>query len=383
MKSTQRFSLFSIIFSIILFNGNCKNQSNKSTGDNTAESALAVTTLADISSLPGIDEAANQMPQGIATDGINIFVTDFFNNTVLRVSMTSGKVSPFSGVSGVSGFNDGAAKTALFNRPFGIVALGGFLYVADSGNSVIRKISIADGSVTTFAGKPFVAGHLNGPLQKALLRFPFGVTTDGKSLYVADSGNSTIRKIDLANRQVSTVAGMAGVAGFADGRKELARFNTPKGIATDGINVYVADTINGAVRKVVIATGDVSTLAGKDFQPGGSDGKGVEARFNNPVGAVMMGDSLYIADAGNNNIRKINPLTGEVVTVAGKRGYDSNCPTLILYQKLISKSEKEINSDSADGPGTESRFKSPAGIATDGKNLYVADTKNSLVRMLK
>jgi len=344
--------------------------------------AFEVSTLADLGLAPGSNQSDNQIPQGIATDGENIYLTDFFNHTVLKVSLKTGKESVFAGVSGVSGFRNGNPAAALFSRPFGIVCTGGNLYVADSANSVIRRISLATGEVSTFAGKPGAGGHLNGNPEKAMLRFPHGIATDGKLLYVADTGNSTVRKIDLATRQVGTVAGMAGVAGLADGVKDQGRFNAPKGLATDGTNIYVADTINGALRKVVIETGAVTTLAGKDFQPGASDGRGVEARFNNPTGVTVMDGIVYVADTGNSKIRRVDPETGEVITIAGKHFFESNCPLLNLYRRYKSRKDEKLISPKADGKGRQARFQSPGGITTDGKKLYVIDTKNRLVRVL-
>jgi len=347
------------------------------------EPVYIVSTIANIlikfEEKPGMD----QISQGISVFGDNAFVTDFFNHVIYRVSLKTGKMEIFAGVLGVAGFNDGNPGTALFFRPFGILVYNGDLLVADSGNSVIRKISIATGQVSTFIGKPGVGGHLNGYAEKATFRFPCGIAIDEKYLYVADSGNSTLRKVELINRHVSTIAGMAGVAGRVDGTGNAARFNTPKAIATDGKNVYVADTINGTIRQVVVATGEVRTLAGMGFQPGSKDGFGNDSRFNNPLGIAMFGNDLIVADSGNDNIRKINIEKKKVTTIAGQQGYNSGCPLLTLYLKIKEESKPEVTSESANGEGTQTRFKRPSGITTDGKNIYVIDSRNHQIRMLK
>jgi DNA-binding beta-propeller fold protein YncE len=368
---------------VLIFAANCHIHEVKK----LLEPEYTVTTLADISIDTSKQGSTNQMPQGITIEGDNIYITDFFNHVIYRVSMITRKMEHFAGVFGVSGFNDGDAKSAMFYRPIGIAGSDGYLYVADSGNSVIRRISIATGQVSTFSGIPGVTGHLNGPPVKALLRFPAGVAIGAnknqKFLYVADTGNSTIRKIDMTTRHVGTLAGMAGVAGLSDGKGDSARLNSPRGIIADGNNIYVADTLNGAIRKVVIATGEVTTLAGKDFQPGGEDGVGPDARFNNPAGVTIMEGRVYIADSGNDKIRLIYPETGETVTIAGKHFQESNCPVLNLYRRLKARLIKEAISESADGVGLMSRFKSPGAITTDGKKLFVVDTKNHLIRVLQ
>ncbi|MDH4262001.1 MAG: hypothetical protein OEV78_03040 [Spirochaetia bacterium] len=377
LQKINKYLYISIVISLWI--ASCGSEVKESNLDQS----YTVTTLADISIDQENKNATNQMPQGITADGENIYTTDFYNHVIFCTSIKTGKKYKFAGTLGVAGFRDGNGDAAMFNRPYGITYFGGNLYVADSANSVIRKISISTRQVTTFSGQPVVAGHLNGSFEKALLRFPFGIATDGNFLYIADTGNSTIRKIDLKTRHVRTLAGLAGVAGLFDGKGNQARFNSPKGIAVDEKNVYVADTINGAIRKVEIATGEVSTLAGKDFQPGGIDGVGSDARFNNPTGATMMDGHLYIADAGNNKIRLIYPETGETVSIAGKHFYQSSCPTLNLYHKLTDKAKEKDIPLTADGIGRKSRFNLPSGITSDGKKLYVVDTKNHLIRVIQ
>jgi DNA-binding beta-propeller fold protein YncE len=172
------------------------------------------------------------------------------------------------------------------NMPFGITTDGTNLYVADYGNSIIKKIVIATGSVTTLACP--------------VLSFaaPTGITTDGTNLYVVDAGTNSILKIVIATGAVTPLAGYA------------ASFYHPYGITTDGTNLYVTDTGNNTIRKIVIATGAVTTLAGSPppTSPGSTDTDtktGATALFHSPYGITTDGTNLYVTDTGNNTIRKI------------------------------------------------------------------------------
>ena len=214
-------------------------------------------------------------------------------------------VTTLAGTAGEYGSTDGTGTTARFNSPFSITTDGTNLYVADSGNYTIRKIVIATGEVTTLAGTAGEYGSTDGIGTTARFNNPYGITIDGTSLYVADSGNYTIRKIVIASRMVTTLAGTAGEYGSTDGTGTTARFNNPYGITTDETNLYVADSGNNTIRKIVIATGEVTTLAGTAGDSGSTDGTGTTARFNNPYGITTDGTNLYVADTGNNTIRKI------------------------------------------------------------------------------
>ena len=183
----------------------------------------------------------------------------------------------------------------------------GNLYVADTNNGTIRKIVIATGAVTTLA---------SGVVQ------PDGVALDGAgNLYVSETSNSTIRKIVIATGAATTLAGTDGQPGYADGTGADARFTGPGGLAFDGAgNLYVGDAGNNAIRKIVLATGAVTTVAG----PGGwrsygyADGTGVAARFAGPVGIALDGTgNLYVADGRNNAVRKVVVATRIVTTIAG------------------------------------------------------------------
>jgi sugar lactone lactonase YvrE len=193
----------------------------------------------------------------------------------------------------------------------------GNVYVADYGNSTIRKVTPA-GAVTTLAGLAGNPGSANGTGSNARFDSPFSVAVDSMgNVYVADSFNATIRKITPAGG-VTTLAGLAGSPGSADGTGSAARFASPQGVAMDSLNnVYVADFYNDTIRKVTPA-GVVTTLAGLAGNGGGADGTGNAARFSYPNGvAVDSAGNVYVADSGNNTIRKGTQLRLQFDTSAG------------------------------------------------------------------
>jgi hypothetical protein len=205
-------------------------------------------------------------------------------------------VTTFAGTAGLSGSTDGTGAAARFNYPDAVATDGTNLYVTDAGNNTIRQIAIATGAVTTLAGTAGSTGATDGTGTAALFASPVGITTDGTNLYVADRANDTIRQVAIATRAVTTLAGSAGMEGAADGAGSAARFYLPSGITTDGMNVYVADTYNHTIRKIVVATGAVTTLAGSPGNIGSADGTGAAARFFYPIALTTDGTNLYVAD---------------------------------------------------------------------------------------
>ncbi|MDR0181686.1 virginiamycin B lyase family protein [Lysobacter arvi] len=224
---------------------------------------------------------------------------------------------------GVAGLRDGAARQARFADPYGIaVAKDGAVFVADAGdNNRIRRIA-ADGTVSTFAGS--IEGFVDGVGAAAAFDTPSGLAFDRDgNLYVADTGNHAIRRI-TPQGTVTTLAG-DGTPGFVDGPGAHARFDGPTGVAVgpDG-RVYVADTYNDRIR-VISRDGVVSTLAGGD-RPGDVDGPGEQARFDTPTAvAVDAMNRVHVADLRNNAIRRITP-TGEVTTLARAMPGDEHPP---------------------------------------------------------
>lgn len=259
-------------------------------------------------------------PAGIAVDGMgNLFVADQNNNTIRKVA-PKGVVTTFAGTPNVPpGSTDGA--NALFNAPYGIaVDPAGNVYVSDTLNYTIRKIT-PSGVTSTFAGSPTQQGQLDGMGTGAQFSSPEGLAMDtAGNLYVADSVNCNIRKITPAGF-VSTFAGppVTPQCGTKDGVSAAARFAGPVGIAVDQSgNVFVADTNNSTVRKIT-SDGLVTTLAGHAATAGYVDAVGDSARFIEPVGVAVDGSGIvYVTEAGGYTVRKIKS-DGSVTTVIGTK----------------------------------------------------------------
>ena len=245
-------------------------------------------------------------PSGVsaAADG-TLTVSDTANGTIRRVN-PAGNVTTLAGSPSLRGNADGAGTTATFSYPVGVAqAADGTLYVADAMNHTIRRIS-AGGVVSTFAGTAGVSGDNDGTGVAARFNYPTGLALDGSgNLYVADSTNNLLRKISPAGI-VTTLAGVSGVSGSQDGTGGGALFNNPAGLAVDTAgNVYVADTGNSLIRRVTPA-GAVVTLAGLPGVSGYRNGTLTDAWFNQPRAlALDANGNLYVADTGNAAIRKI------------------------------------------------------------------------------
>jgi len=232
----------------------------------------------------------------------NLYVADEENNVIRKIS-AAGNVTTVAG-SGASGYQDGSGANAEFNHPEGMVIDGsGNLYVADGHNNVIRKIVLSSGTVSTYAGTG-AAGLNNGSLSTATFNDPYGLALDGNgNIYVADILNNSIRKISVSAGTVSTFAG-TGTQGLTNGPAASATFYYPlECIFDSGGNLYVSDTYNNVIRKVS-ASGTVSTFAGSGAQ-GSTDGSAASASFNFPIGIIINGNGIFVADTHNNTIRKI------------------------------------------------------------------------------
>jgi len=304
-------------------------------------------------------DARFNLPLGITTDGVSLFIADAGNNAIRRIDISTGTVTTLAG-NGSVGATDGPGGSATFNWPHGITNDGTNLYVADQDNSIIRKVEISTGVVTTLAGSAGITGSSDGTGTAARFNRPSGITSDGINLYAADSENAVIRKIVIATGEVSTLAGTSGLLGWADGTGTSASFWWPSGITTDGAHLYVTDDGNHLIRKVTIATGVVTTLAGNRGTAGSADGTGTAATFSTPRGITTDGKDLYVADSGN-TIRKIVIATSEVTTIAGSAG----------------------NSGFTDGTSSVAKFSNPEGVTTDGLSLFVSDRDNHSIRKIR
>lgn len=314
-------------------------------------------------------------PASIATDGTNLYVADTYNHIIRKIVIATGVVTTLAG-NGMSGATDGIGSAARFRFPLGITTDGTNLYVADMGNQKIRKIVIATGEVSSFTGTAnttMITGSADGAAATASFNFatngtPPGadlITSDGVALYVADTRNNKIRKIVIATGEVSSLTGVANspmTMGATDGAATVAQFSLPYGITTDGSNLYVADSNNKKIRKIVIATGQVSSLTGAAntaSTAGNVDGSAATAQFGPLYGITTDGYNLYVADYINSTIRKIAIATGQVNTLAGG------------------------THGALDGTGAVAQFANPTGITSDGSSLFVTDFGNCVIRQIR
>lgn len=327
--------------------------------------ALTVGTLAGTAGQAGTTNATGAAarfrgPLAVVSDAAgNAYVADADNHVIRKIT-SAGVTTTFAGDMGVAGADDGTGTAARFNAPTSLaIDAQGNLYVADTLNHTIRKITSA-GVVTTIAGTAGQASYANGLGAAARFNGPQGVALSGTSLFVADTNNHIVRQIALSNNAVSTVAGAAGQSGMADGSPSTARFSGPTGIAVAGTVIYVTDIDSHTVRSIS-ASGEVRTVAGYPEATAAADGIGQNARFRQPSGLVATADgtTLYLTDTENHTIRRIVIGSRAVTTAAGLAG----------------------TSGSANGVGSAARFNGPAGLgfAPNG-NLLITDTENHTVR---
>lgn len=293
-------------------------------------------------------------PSGITSDGTNLFVADMDSNMIRKVVISTGVVTTIAGTAPAFALTcgvlqNGTGTSASFCAPSGITTDGTNVFVTEPPEGTIRKIVIASGAVTTLAGTPGAASYspavIDGTGAAATLLQPLDVTTDGTNLYVSDGYG--IRKINIATASVTTLVSISngllgvgpittdgtnlytvgpfgrsivkiqissgavtqlagsGIKGIVDGTGAAASFGGVGGITTDGTNLYVMETQWGLLRKIVISTGVVTTLAGS-FGVGGNNGTGTAATFSYPMGITSDGSNLYIADKADNEIRKVH-----------------------------------------------------------------------------
>ena len=308
------------------------------------------------------------LPYGVAVDGSgNLYIAGYFDHRVRKVSPT-GTITTVAGT-GVGGFSgDGvpAASSQLYFPRVVVADASGNLYIADSANHRIRKVS-AGGIITTVAGTgSWGYSGDGGPATSARLNYPYSVATDGAgNLYIADSGNSCVRKVSPGGI-ITTVAGIDGYWGYSGdgGPATSAQLNQPAGLAVDGSgNLYIADEDNNRIRKVS-SGGIITTVAGTGVGGfSGDGGSATSAQLSGPFSATVDGSgNLYIADMKNHRIRKVSP-NGIITTVAGTG----------------------MGGFSGDGgPATSAQLNEPSAAAPDASgNIYIADHSNHRIRLVK
>lgn len=263
-------------------------------------------------------------------------------------------ISFVAGSTGDSGYADGVGSSVRFFVPGRMATDGTYLYIPDSLNDVIRRLEISSGTVSTVAGQAGVSGTLDGVGSAARLHLPQCVTLQGSTLYIADHDSNNIRSMDTTTFEVTTLAGStSGFSGAVDATGASARFHGPRGVSLGGDGyLYVTDSTNHSIRRINLTTKEVTTFAGSLGVSGSSDGVGSAARFKNPYGIISDGTYLYVADLFNYTIRRIELSTATVTTIAGFAGVNAN----------------------VDGVGTAARMFTPASITTDGTYLYIGQS---------
>ncbi|MDI6759371.1 MAG: thioredoxin-like domain-containing protein [Candidatus Brocadiaceae bacterium] len=306
-------------------------------------------------------------PGKILADPIKdrLFISDSNHNRIVIVT-GEGRVIDVAG-SGEIGRQDGSFSQASFFHPQGMALQGETLYVADTENHLIRRLDLQSGTVTTLAGTGRQGGFLSlgGLGTKAELNSPWDLCLVGDRLYIAMAGSHQVWVMDLANNLVQPFAG-SGREGRADGSLEGSAFAQPSGITTDGRRLFVADSETSSVREINLLAGRVNTIVGLDlFEFGDVDGQGAMVRLQHPLGVVFHEGLLYVADTYNHKIKVIDPekKTSRTLLGDGRPGYRD---------------------------GREGRFYEPGGLTFGGEGhsqiggrLYVADTNNHAIRIMK
>ena len=272
-------------------------------------------------------QSALKLPLGEATDAAGIlYISDTGGNRIRKVD-AAGNITTIANMGGIAGFSGdgGSAAFAQINQPSAIAIDGaGNVIFADTGNNAIREINAITGNISTIAGTLGIAGFSGDgqPATSASLSSPLGIAFDASgNLYIADTGNNRIREVSASSQTITTIAG-SGSSGFSgDGASAIsAQFDQPWGVAVAlSGDVYVADFGNNRVRKINLAAGIVTTVAGNgNSSYTGDGGPATSATLNSPAGVVIdPAGNLYIADSENNAIRKVNALTGQITTIAG------------------------------------------------------------------
>jgi thiol-disulfide isomerase/thioredoxin len=286
-----------------------------------------------------------------------LFIADSNHNRIVITKLDGTLVEAIGTAD--AGATDGPFDKAAFYRPQGMVLAGDNLYVADTENHLIRRVDLKTRTVETIAGTGRQSREYfkTGPGRTVALNSPWDLELVGRVLYIAMAGPHQIWKMDLDKNEVSTFAG-SGREARLDGPLLESGFAQPSGIATDGKNLYIADSESNIIRAIDIAGGKVTTIVGGDlFEFGDVDGSGDDVRLQHPLGVLSYGDKLLIADTYNHKIKQLDPKRETVTTLfgTGKPGQQD---------------------------GSEASFYEPGGLALANEKLYIADTNNHAIRVV-
>lgn len=286
-----------------------------------------------------------------------LFIADSNHNRIV-VTKLDGTVVETIGT-GEAGAADGAFDKATFYRPQGLALDGEGLYVADTENHLIRRVDLKTRTVETIAGTGQQTHEYfkSGPARSVALSSPWDLQLAGRTLYIAMAGPHQIWRLDLDKNEVSTFAG-SGREARLDGSLRESGFAQPSGLANDGKNLYVADSESNIIRAIDINGGAVKTLVGGDlFEFGDVDGTGDAVRLQHPLGLATFGNKILIADTYNHKIKELDPKQEKVTTFVG--------------------TGKPGQAD-----GASPSFYEPGGLSLANGNLYVADTNNHAIRVI-
>lgn len=288
-----------------------------------------------------------------------LFIADSNHNRIVVTNLDGAFLESIG--TGARGSMDGAFDAATFYRPQGLALDKDSLYVADTENHLIRRVDLKARAVHTIAGtgKQMEEYGKSGPARTVALNSPWDLQLSGRNLYIAMAGPHQIWKLDLERQEISTFAG-SGREARLDGELSEAGFAQPSGLALDGQRLFVADSEANIVRTIDLASPDpvVSTLAGGDlFDFGDRDGSGDDVRLQHPLGLVALDGKVLIADTYNHKIKQLDPKEGTVKTLFG--------------------TGKPGQTD-----GMKASFYEPGGLSVAGDKLYVADTNNHAVRVV-
>jgi len=290
-------------------------------------------------------------------NGNRLFIADSNHNRIVVTKLDGSLVDTIG--TGDAGAADGAFDKTTFYRPQGMALTGDNLYVADTENHLIRRVDLKARTVETVAGTGQLSREYfkTGPARSVPLSSPWDLQLVGRVLYIAMAGPHQIWKMDLDKNEVSTFAG-SGREARLDGPLSEAGFAQPSGIASDGKTLYVADSESNIIRAIDIAGGTVKTLVGGDlFEFGDVDGSGDDVRLQHPLGLLSVGDKLLIADTYNHKIKELDPRREKVTTLFG--------------------TGKPGQAD-----GASASFYEPGGLTVAHDKLYVADTNNHAIRVV-
>ena len=293
-----------------------------------------------------------------------LMIADAGHHRLLEIQLqpggTEGTISRIIGT-GTAALVDGPAASACFDDPHGMSYWRGKVYVADTGNHAVRRVDLDTGQVSTIAGNgKKAAGRVpSGTIaSETELRSPWAVWADGESLLVALAGSHQIAVI-VGEEQIGPYAG-SGEEALVDGARPAARFNQPSDLAEGADHLFVADAEASAIRAIsIVGDGEVTTVVGQGlFQFGDQDGVGSEVRLQHPTGIAFHEGLIYIADSYNHKIKSLDPRTGRTETLIGNG-----------------------NAGLVDGPFRQAELFQPEGLSIESGLLYIADTNNHSIRV--